>query len=57
MKSLLEMLLPTFHLTLLIFYTFSWSPCPNQMYITGWDGESTKLHTTILVLPIIIVYI
>ena len=22
----------TFHLTLLTFYIFSWSPCPNQMY-------------------------
>ncbi|WOG98596.1 hypothetical protein DCAR_0417940 [Daucus carota subsp. sativus] len=32
--------LPTFHLTLLISYTFSWSPCPIPMYITHWDGGS-----------------
>ena len=32
--------LPTFHLTLLISYTFSWSPCPIPMYIIHWDGGS-----------------
>ena len=34
--------LPTFHLTLLISYTFSWSPCPIPVYITHWDGGSTR---------------
>ena len=33
--------LPTFHLTLLISHTFSWSPCPIPMYIIHRDGGSS----------------
>ena len=32
--------IPTFHLTLLISYTISWSPCPNHLYTNDWDGGS-----------------